>query len=357
MRVAFVAATTRHHAAADPDRAARVDGVAEQLAGRGHDVTILTTRFWGGDRATTSKSGVTYRALADGFGTEFAVRVPWTLHELDPDVTHVVHDDPSVVVAAEFGGAPVVVDWYDLPTDAATGVWGRVQDWLRRRAARGPSVVVTPSTLVKTSVRELGRPASAIEVIPTGIEFELIRSVDPIDRGEIVYARYLDDAANLEDLFLALAEFRRLDWQAVVIGDGPARSRYEQQAEELRIDDRVTFTGDLPIDARLAMFKGASAYVHTARRSSFPTDLVRAMACGCVGIVSYHAESSAHEFVDADDRGFLTTSPEEIAGALQDAANLEHRTFDPGFESYSQDTVLDRYLEVYRSVIESGDFR
>lgn len=357
MRVAFVAATTRHHTAADPDRAARVDGVAERLAERGHDVTLFTTRFWTDDRQTLSKTGITYRSLADGFGTEFAMRVPWALRAFDPDVTHVVHDDPSVVVASEFGGAPVIVDWYDLPTDAATGGWGWIQDWLRRRAARGPAVVVTPSTVVKTSVRELGRPATGIELVPTGIEFELIRSVDPIDRGEIVYARHLDEAANLGDLFLALAEFRRLDWRAVVIGDGPDRARYEQQAQELRIDDRVTFTGDLPIDARLAMFKGANAYVQTARRSSFPTNLLRAMACGCVGIVSYHAASSAHEFIDADDRGFLTTSPEEIAGALRDATTLEHRTFDAGFEAYSRETVLDRYLSLYRDVIDSGQYR
>lgn len=357
MRVAFVAATTRHHAAADPDRAARVDGVAEQLAGRGHDVTILTTRFWSDESETHTRSGITYRSLADGFGTEFAMRVPWVLRELDPDITHVVHDDPSVVVTAEFGGAPVVVDWYDLPADGATGVWGRVQDWLRRRAARSPAVVVTPSTLVKTSVRELGRPAGDIEVVPTGIEFDVIEAVDPIDRGEVVYARHLDRDANLEDLFLALAEFRRLDWRAVVIGDGPERERYERQAAELRIEDRVTFTGEIAIDERLAIFKAAHAYVQTARRSSFPTNLVRALACGCVGVVSYHAESSAHEFVDIDDRGFLTTSPEEIAGALQDAAALEHRSVDSGFEQYSQDNVLDRYLELYEGVVTTPEFR
>jgi len=346
MRVAFVTATTRHHAAADPDRAARIDGVAQRLAGRGHDVTVLTTRWWETDAASITREDVHYRAVADAAGPRFTLGVPWALRAVEPEVTHVVHDDPGVVVAAAVGGAPVVVDWYDLPADRESAV----VTWLRRRAARGPAMVVTPSRLVQTSVRALGRSATGIEVVPTGIEYDLVESVTPVDRGEIVYSRRLDADANLEDLLLALAEFRAFDWRAVVIGDGPRRGEYESQARDLRIDDRVEFAGDLPIEERVAAFKGAHAYVHTARRSSFPTDLVRALACGCVGIVSYHEQSSAHEFVEATDRGFLTTSPEEIADAIEDVGRLPHRTIEESYADYGQDAVLDRYQRLYETV-------
>ncbi|MFB6105023.1 MAG: glycosyltransferase family 4 protein [Halobacteriaceae archaeon] len=346
MHVAFVSATTRHHPGGAHDRAARIEGVARGLAGRGHDITVLTTRWWDADTETVTRDEVRYRAVADTPGIGFTLRVPWVLREVAPAVTHVVHDDPAVVVAAEFGNAPVVVDWYDLPGDRD----GSVSRWMRRRAARGPGMVVTPSRLVQTSVRELGRPAEGIEVVPTGIEYDLIESVPPTDRGEIVYSRRLDADANLEDLLLALAEFRAFDWRAVVIGDGPRRDAYETQARDLRIDDRVEFTGDLPLEERLAAFKGAHAYVHTARRSSFPTDLVRALACGCIGIVSYHEQSSAHEFVEAKERGFLTTSPEEIADAIQTVGQLSHRTVDEEYASYGQDAVLDRYRDIYATL-------
>lgn len=350
MRVVFVAATTHHHPGADPDRAARVDGVAEALAARGHEVTVLTTRWWPEDTTSMTREGVTYRGLTDGPGPVFAAVVPWVLRELEPAVTHVVHEDPGVVIAAEFGNAPVVVDWYDLPVGPGDGLWGSVQTWMRRRAARSPAAVVTPSRLVQTSVRALGRPGDDVHVVPTGIEFDAVRSVEPVDRGEVVYARHLDEAANLGDLLLALAEFRTLDWRAVVIGDGPERGTYRQQAQDLRIADRVEFAGALPLAERLAAFKGAHAYVHTATRASFPTNLIRAMACGCVGVVSYHEQSSAHEFVDPNERGFLTTSPEEIAGSLMDAADLPHRTVDETYAAYDQEDVIDRYLALYREV-------
>ncbi|MFB6111009.1 MAG: glycosyltransferase [Halobacteriaceae archaeon] len=209
---------------------------------------------------------------------------------------------------------------------------------------------MTPSELVKTNVREFGRPADAIDVIPTGIEFATIRSVEPDESVDIVYARRLDEDANLENLLLALAELRDRDWRCAVVGDGPARAGYESEARDLRIADRVRFTGDLPLRERLALFRGAHVYVHTARRAAFPLDLVRALAAGCLGVVSYEAASAAHEFVEAHRRGFLTTSPEEITAAIEASGEYEHCTIDEGFAEYDQTAVMDRYLQRYREL-------
>jgi glycosyltransferase involved in cell wall biosynthesis len=187
-------------------------------------------------------------------------------------------------------------------------------------------------------------------VIPTGVDLDRIRAVEPEERGEVIYSRTLDGDADLESLLLALAEFRTRDWDAVVIGDGPERERYERQARDLRIDDRVAFVGEQPLERRLALLRGGHVYVHTARRTPFAADLARALACGCVGIAAYRIASAAHELVERRSRGLLVTDDGELVECLAAAADLEHRDHDDSVEDLGTEAVRRRYLGLYEEL-------
>ncbi|MFB6095704.1 MAG: glycosyltransferase, partial [Halodesulfurarchaeum sp.] len=197
---------------------------------------------------------------------------------------------------------------------------------------------------------EFGVAPEDIHAIPTGIDMAQIRGVDPVPGGDIVFSRRLDEASNLETLLLGLAEFREYDWGVTIIGDGPRRADFERQAADLRIADRVEFVGEKPLEDRLAFFKDAHVYVHTAEYTPFAIELLRALASGCVGIVEYQEDSSAHELVEQEERGFLATSAEELTERLVQARNLERLTVDGAFEPYDQATFVKRYEELYRSL-------
>jgi glycosyltransferase involved in cell wall biosynthesis len=149
---------------------------------------------------------------------------------------------------------------------------------------------------------------------------------------------------------------RTQSWRAAIIGDGPARATAEETAAELRIDDRVEFLGDLPPEEFVPILKGARVFAQTAAEEPFATDLLWALACGCVGLVEYQAGSSAHELVEGDGYGRRVTSPQELADAIADAADDPHRTYREGFEAYDHDAVLDRYLDAYRDAIDDHGF-
>jgi len=159
--------------------------------------------------------------------------------------------------------------------------------------------------------------------------------------------RELDEHAGLETLLLALAELREVDWTCQVIGDGPERDRYERQAADLRIDDRVEFVGELPREERLSRYRAAQVFVQTARREPFATELLWALAAGCVGVVEYQAESSAHELIEQRDRGLRTTNDRELTDAIVQAAEMEHRDVDHDFDDYDHGAVLERVLDIY----------
>ena len=303
------------------------------------------------DDGVRTVDGVSYRALADGPGAyrSFLTSVPGRIARARPDVIHAVASRPGTVVAARAGGSlarsPVIAEWYDA-TDADA------DDWFVRQAARRPDRVVVPSRLVRRQLRELGADGDDVRVVPNAVRLDDIEGTEPSGGGEIVFARRLDEAANLESLLLGLAELRDYDWSAIVVGEGPARPEYEQQVRDLRIDDRVTFAGECDREERIAIYRDSHVFVQTARRSPFATELLWGLACGCVGIVEYHAESSAHELVEGRDRGFRTTTPDEMADAIRSAGDLERLTVDDSFGRYDESAVVDRYLDCYESVTE-----
>ncbi len=353
MRVAVVAAGARERV--DAEAADRLDWLAGALGERGHDVTYLYPGWWADRDAVVERNGVAGRALtvdADAPPRRLAARLPAALRSVEPELVHASHANPLAVGAAAAATTllrvPLVVDWYDLQPEAG---W---REGVRRLVARAPDLVVTPSRLVETGLRELGRAGRSVEVIPTPVDPAAIEAVEPEPLADVVYSRRLDSAANLESLLLSLAELRELEWEAAIVGDGPARSRYEEQAADLRIGDRVHFLGDQPLERRLALFRGGHVYVHTATEAPFATDLLRAMACGCVGIAEYHAESAAHELIEHRDRGIRVTGEEELVEAIHDAAGMERRSIDGSFAEFGLAPVLDRYLGCFEDVGAPG---
>ncbi len=349
MRVALVSPTTIHHA--ESVAARRLDRLARLLDARGHEVTFFTAKWWEGDFHRFDHHGLTYRAIGHGSGATALTpfRVARAISAENPEIVHALCEAPLWTAGARLGsdlaGAGYLVDWYDPPDTA-----GVFSGWLRRRGLRGADRVITPSETVQTTVREFGIDGNRVRVVPTGIDLDRIEAIEPIPSGDIVYSRRLDDGANLETLFLALAEFREYDWTATVIGDGPQREAYERQARDLRIEDRVEFLGDRSVEERIARFKDAHVYVHTAEYTPFAHDLLRALAAGCVSIVEYHQQSSAHELVVHEDRGFTATSPEELTRRLAAAGDLERRSFDASFADFADDAFLEAYLDLYRLI-------
>jgi len=349
MRVAFVSETTTEHEGSD-DGADRLGRLARHLANRGHDVDVLCRQWWEGTPETFVHGDLTYHAVLDTDepGYRFALKLPGVLRRLSPDVVHARSDPPGGVVGAHWARlvsrTPLVVDWYDPPRAD-----GALRNYAYRSAVRAQDRGVSPSEFVQTKVREWGADGTDVSVIPTGIEMDLIRDTQPDESGgDIVFSRRLDEDANLETLLLALAEFREYDWRATIVGDGPERAAYERQCRDLRIDRNVEFVGEKDVEERIALFKNTHVYVQTAERTSFAHDLARALACGCIGIVEYHANSSAHELVETEERGFLATSSQELTERLVQAGEHERMQVNEDFARYDDREMVEAYLDIYR---------
>ena len=347
MRVAFVSIRTPEHGESRCSQKLR--RTARLLASRGHEVTVFCAQWWDGEDPERVIEDVRYHAVTTEATASwsFASVLPALILAYDPDVVHAGYAPPQQVLGAKVGaklaGVPLVVDWYgDEEID------GQAADL----AARTPDIVLTPSRLVSAWVLEHGVEEAAIDILPESIDMDLVRNVPAEEDVDVVYAHDLDEDANLEALLLALAELRERDWRCVVVGDGSERDRYEQQAADLRIDDRVEFAGELPIEERLAHYRSAHVFVQTARWEPFARELLWALACGCVGVVEYQARSSAHELIEHHERGLRTTSTRELTDAIVSAAEMEEREFDESIDEYDHETILQETIDIYNRLRE-----
>ncbi|MFB6298306.1 MAG: glycosyltransferase [Salinirussus sp.] len=346
MRVALVALETSHLADTPGNR--RFDRVARGLADRGHDVTVFCAQWWRGVETERIVDGVRYAPVTIGRQPPtFCAKLPAVLARHRPDVIHARPVPPGQVVAAGIGRqlarSPLVVDVFG---DEEIGD-GRVA----RRAVTTPDCLVTPSELVRTQVRRMGAADDDTGVVPESIDFGRIGSVEPASDVDVAYAHRLDASANLGDLLLGLAELRDRDWSARIVGDGPRRSTYERQAADLRIDDRVEFVGECDRERRISIYRGAHAFVQTATREYFATELLWALACGCLGIVEYQARSSAHELIENYDRSFRVTDPQQLADAIVDCGSHERHRIDDRWADYDHRAVAEQYVRTYRELV------
>ncbi|MFC7204294.1 glycosyltransferase [Haloferax namakaokahaiae] len=351
MRVALVSMLTQNHE--ETGATVRTRRTAELLAERGHEVVVLCAQWWDGEIHEFDHNEVTYRAVTTtpSSGT-FASKVPFALREVKPDVIQVVNCPPShvtaVKTAARFLRVPVVVDWWSKDDRGSARAY--------RRAAKSPDAVLVPSEMIRTEVRELGTKSDDVHVVPEPIDVDLVREAAAEERADVVYARDLDEHANVESFLLALAELRDKNWRAVVIGDGPERQTAEQTARDLRIDDRVSFLGDLSAQEIVPILKGAKVFAQTATFEPFATNLLWALACGCISIVEYQARSSAHELVEGRERGVLVTSPQELADEIVAASGYDHWTIDEDFSTYDYRNVIAEYEGIYTAEIDDYGF-
>ncbi|MBV0923613.1 glycosyltransferase family 4 protein [Halomicroarcula limicola] len=347
MRVAVVAMETSHYR--DTDGRRRIERVARELADAGHEVSVFCSQWWEGFDKRFTPDAVTYRAVTvSPTEPSFCTRLPALLAKFRPDIVHAIPSPPSVVLAANLGASlsrsPLVVEWYgdeSLP-DAHRTNW----------SLRVPDQFVAPSELVQTRLWEAGASTDQTTVLPESIDMDLVRETDPAEAVDVAYAHPLDESANVESLFLGLAELRRKDWSATIIGDGPERDAYEREAADLRIDDRVEFVGACDRERRVSIYKGAHVFVQTAFRECFATDLLWALACGCIGIVEYQAESSGHELVEHRDRAFRVTTPQEIADRIVESAEMERRAVDESLSQFDHEAVRGEYEALYERLVE-----
>jgi glycosyltransferase involved in cell wall biosynthesis len=151
------------------------------------------------------------------------------------------------------------------------------------------------------------------------------------------------------------------DVEFVLAGDGPLREEVEREAQTLGIGERVVFLGDRrDIPAVLASMDVA---VLTSDSEGLSNVILEAMAAG-LPVVAYRVGGNAElvnekrgEIVSAADEKGFASAVERLLSAPSLRSQLGHNARKFAADNFGLESVLARYEDCYRSLLEKKGVR
>jgi rhamnosyl/mannosyltransferase len=131
-------------------------------------------------------------------------------------------------------------------------------------------------------------------------------------------------------LDVLLRAFERMDAAAWLAGDGPSRNAATALARRLGLEDRVTFTGEVPHDELVALFHACDVFVLPSITPAEAFGYVQLEAMACARPVVSTRVKSGVPWVNRDGETGLTVAPSD-PGALRHA--LETLIADPALRT------------------------
>ncbi len=362
--------------------------MAEQLAARGHQVTLLTVSR---DQRWTARwsvvNGVRLGEMpnflqnnsGEGYGPFDNVRriVHGLAHHYD--LIHMFDHKPNATFAGFTGrlrGAKLVADWADwwggpggindIPQRRIPAV-GKFEGWWEVRSKQWADRVVTISSVLRQRALDFGIPPDHILHLPTGAAIDRISPISvsearlalniPIERQIVGFIG--SGQGDLEIVMRALQELPEV-WLMVI---GPPHDSVRNQARQLGLENRLWQTGFIP-DGKLNVYLCcANAMVlpladRAANRGRLPNKLLDYMAAGRATVANPIGDVQS---IVNDHRVGLLANDDGFAAALNrlltDAAlcaELGRNARRTAETEYNWSHLSDRLEAFYKQVLTAS---
>lgn len=182
-------------------------------------------------------------------------------------------------------------------------------------------LVLAPTKGMKMRILKTG-VKTPVEVLPTGLEEEFFaedkKTAGKIRKEHLADRKYLFcTVSRLEkekNLMFLLEGIRRLKeedmdpFRLLVIGEGSQRAYLENVVKEWKLEDCVTFTGNMPNGDLKNYLAASDLFLFSSKSETQGIVIQEALACGCP-VVAVKA-SGVEDAVEDGKNGYLT--PEDV---------------------------------------------
>jgi glycosyltransferase involved in cell wall biosynthesis len=349
-----------------------IEYLCRGLVARGHHVEVVTSH---------SQSGLPSEEVMDGvrvIRTWMPARntIGWAAHALgstprfraqaqSADVLH-AQDIAGVLpcmFARRIRNAPIVTTWHTshFLRRAESAFWRPV---FRRYLTAADHNLAASREIA--SVAESIAPGVKVEALTNGVETSFFRRVAPTlpppqaGRRRLVVPRRLFPKNGVEYFVRAMPEIaRRVDAEAVVIGDGPERAALEGLAGELGVAERVSFLGARPHAEMPGLLSSGDVAVFPSLMEATSIAALESMACELP--VAASRVGGLPEIVnDRVGALFEPADPASLAravvallegGRLRELGEAARKNV---VERWSNDRLVDRHVAIYADLIARG---
>lgn len=292
-----------------------------------------------------------------------ALEIVGELAERRPDVVHLAWAHyPSLVgylVQRALPGSVVSVSFsaYDIDQNHP----------LTAEVARRADVVRTLAEAnVADVARRYGLPATAIAVVPDGIDPAAFGdgsdggAVERV-RGRVATAGRLTRAKGVDATLRAFARAceGRPGATLDVLGDGPARPELERLADELGIAAAVRFCGHVSQEQVARALRQAEVFLFLSRSERLPNVVKEAMAAGCACVTTATfamdellPDASLGVVVAIDDVASAAAATARLLDAPAERTAMAAAARERIGERFAIDASIPRYLQLWGAALE-----
>lgn len=234
------------------------------------------------------------------------------IKRIKPDTIIVFGDiiNPIALIANKGLGYPIYIADQISPKQNL----GRFKNFMKHITYKSATGIIAQSKMAADYKYEVFGNHINVRIIPNTMR-DIVDCPNTIKHPWVVSLGRLSHEKGVDRLIDAFSRITdHKDWRLVLIGDGPERTRLEEQAKSLGIYDRVDFLGGRnDVDALLAQ---CSIFVLPSRCEGFPNALCEAMASplACITFDSI----SASDIIDNHASGEIVHDGDiaGLAGAI-----------------------------------------
>jgi glycosyltransferase involved in cell wall biosynthesis len=358
---------------------------ARALAGRGHEVVVLTSSS--GVRRdqrpkTNSELRVAFMRTPVRLGN--APMCPELLWKLDRsfDIVHLhypfIFGAEMAALAARCLGVALIVTVHNLPSDAVTPKRYLLDAY---RASVQPVVIKSARRIIGVRRRHLfsSLPSLAadhrVRELTNGVDLYLFhplprdeaRRTLGLPRGSSIalFVGSLDSAHRFKGVNMLIRAFMRVridDSYLVIVGSGNLLPECAATARAIGLGSRVRFFGEMRPEQLPAVYSAADVLVLPSTSvESFGLVALEAMACGTCAIVS--DLPGVDEAVELGVDGFTVRhgNEEDLVQVLSYVLSHREVAAQMGMkgrlrveQSYSWDSTGERLEDIYKEVLAEG---
>jgi colanic acid/amylovoran biosynthesis glycosyltransferase len=262
---------------------------------------------------------------------------------------------------------PTVVSFHGA--DAHVHVESPAAQRLLRLLFASCAIVLARSESLARSLVDLGCPPEKLQIQRAGIPLDTFRFVPrarPDDGGwRLLQACRLIKKKGLESTIRAFASLARQFPKSslTIAGDGPLREVLQKLVTDLRLQDRVRFSGFVAQPELLKLYQESHLFLHPSEeaadgdREGIPNSLLEAMATGLPCIATRHG--GIPEAISHMKSGILVgeSEPESIANWLERLTgddllrdSISRQAAQTIQEKFDLTTQIDKLEEIYLSL-------
>lgn len=233
----------------------------------------------------------------------------------------------------------------------------------RRIWRRASKVVALSDALAETAGRTV--PDIDIEVIPNGIDPEQFAPPETRKRHSplrlITVARLLE-RKGIHTILEACAKPSPLPVELNIIGTGPYEAKLREMVAELGLSRQVRFLGFVPNEELPAHYRNADIFVLPSATESFGLVFAEAMSCGLPiaasnvgGIPETVRDGIDGLLCPPDDPMALRGNIVRLMSDFETREEISNSQRQRILKHYPWEHIAERYAEIYRSVLDSGE--